>query len=95
MVFVGSWIWRGREWLTDRITYMNRHATCDCRAATGAAPGAKDLLDVYLEAEEAEGEGSISNEQMLKTIFDVFLGGAVPVHGGVRFLITNIGRLIL
>ena len=33
-------------------------------------------MDVYLEAEEAEGEGSISNEQMLKNIFDVFLGGA-------------------
>lgn len=36
---------------------------------------AKDLLDVYLEAEEAEGEGSIINEQMLKIIFDVFLEG--------------------
>lgn len=51
-----------------------------CRAATGAAPEAKDLLDVYLEAEEAEGEGSISNEQMLKNIFDVFLGGACDLE---------------
>lgn len=36
---------------------------------------AKDLLDVYLEAEEAEGSDRLSTENMLKNIFDVFLGG--------------------
>lgn len=45
------------------------------RAALGTAPEAKDLLDVYLEAEEGEGADRLSTENMMKNIFDVFLGG--------------------
>ena len=42
----------------------------------GRAPEAKDLLDVYLEAEVAEGGAKLSSEQLLKNMFDVFLGGS-------------------
>lgn len=74
---VHGWTPPNRFWLTVTNIYAY---TCVCMDRAAApnpkAVAPRDLLDVYIDAADAEGGGApLIEESLLRTIFDIFIAG--------------------
>lgn len=72
-----GWIPPNRFWLTVTYIYAYTYVCMDRAAAPKPkAVAPRDLLDVYIDAADAEGGGApLSEESLLRTIFDIFIAG--------------------